>query len=465
MLLIGTLEQFRLASVLQRVETYEKTGLLVLQQGAYWVEFYLRDGQVLCIGPLRTNATLGERLLQDGVISPRVLQETLLVLGAAEQNETRVARTLMELGYVSRDELRAWAIQKATDVLQALVLWQQGNIYFDEGTPPPAGRLLVAMSITSLLETAVPVQPAQVTYMPFEPDIVQEQQPALPITPQADVTYIPAAPEQAQYADVPTPHTSSLLPDASSQSLSTPSLPSFADAMPPLLADVDDSVFSSFADLNDTSEPSPTPSIQPMPVMHPVTPKRINTEFMQPNMVLFPVDLSAFREQNPQVQLTPDQWRLLTRVDGQTSLQTACQELSMLPELVCQVAGELIAESLIYVSLPTQVPTKELSPVSRELTTSGMNNGYITPGASAMAASPWSAVLPPEPTDEVPSFASAIPFETQSQWGNGGNGATFVPGRGWVASPPPQPAYSSSTSTANHDEMYAQASGSGVYYR
>ncbi len=455
MLLIGTLEQFRLTSVLQRVETYEKTGLLVLQQGAYWVEFYLRDGQLLCIGPLRTNATLGERLLQDGVISPRVLRETLLVIGDAEQSETCVARTLMELGYVSRDELRTWAIQKAVDVLNALVLWQQGNIYFDEGLPSPAGRLLVAISFTSLLEMVTPAQSAQVTYTPFEPDVVQEQQPTLPTTPQADVVYILGAPEQEQYADTPTSYISSPLSDALPQSLSTPEFPSFAD--------VDDSVFSSFADLNDTSEPSPTPSIQPVPVMNPVTPRRINTEFMQPNMVLFPVDLSAFREQNPQIQVTPDQWRLLTRVDGQTSLQMACQELSMLPELVCQVAGELIVESLIYVSLPTQVPTKELSPASRELAMSGMNNGYLTPGAAAMAASPWSAVLPPEPTDEVASFASAIPFETQSQWGNGGNGATFVPGRGWVASPPPLSSYPSSTSIMNGNEMYAQVSGSGVY--
>ncbi len=41
-------------------------------------------------------------------------------------------------------------------------------------------------------------------------------------------------------------------------------------------------------------------------------------------------------------------------------------------------------------------------------------------------------------TDALPhAFNASLPFETKSQWGNGGNGATFVPGRGWIATPQP----------------------------
>ena len=103
--------------------------------------------------------------------------------------------------------------------------------------------------------------------------------------------------------------------------------------------------------------------------------------------------------------------------------------------LVCQLAGELIAMGLIQVSMPMyQTPMDELSPVSREFITAGLANGYIAPGYAAHPSQPWAAITP---TTEAfpPSSSSSIPFETKSQWGNGGNGATFVPGQGWVAVP------------------------------
>ena len=68
---------------------------------------------------------------------------------------------------------------------------------------------------------------------------------------------------------------------------------------------------------------------------------------MQPDMVLVPADISTFREQNPKVQITPDQWRVLTCVDGRNSLQVACQLLGLAPDVMCVLAGELVAEGLI----------------------------------------------------------------------------------------------------------------------
>jgi len=152
--LIGTLEQFSLSNVLRRIEIHEKTGLLVVKQGEYWVEFYFRNGRLLCIGPLRTQATLGERLVNDRLISPQALHEIKRSLGDAKSSETRTALALMDLGYIGRDQLRAWAIQKAVDVLRVILLWSSGEVYFEEGTPPPADRLLVSMSVISIIDSA-----------------------------------------------------------------------------------------------------------------------------------------------------------------------------------------------------------------------------------------------------------------------------------------------------------------------
>jgi hypothetical protein len=434
--LIGNLEQLNLSSILQRVETYRKTGLLVIKQGVHQVEFYCRDGRLMCIGPVRTNTTLGDRLLQDGVISPHGLQETLLVIGDVQHSETRMALTLMDLGYVSHEGLRRWATQKATEVLQVLLTWTSGEMYFDEGVQPLADRLLVALPIAMLLSAIPSLTPTpipQPAYSSNGKPAVAQNEPARP----AAAPRVPDVPTLVGAFDLlaeDAPPTSIFSTDSFSAVLS----PKSTALLPESLVDA--------------------PIVHPAIVTTPAPPKRIDTSFMRPDMALMPADLSMARESNPQVQLTPDQWRLLTKVNGRTSLQAACQELSMTPEMVCMVAGELIAEGLVQLSLPVQVQMSELSPISRELISSSLSNGFIAPGYSATAALPWSPVLPMP--DVLPQFASSIPFETQSQWGNGGNNATFVPGRGWIASPQPlQPLPTNGPLASTYSDMYAYAGG------
>src|SRR2546421_9658841 len=119
-----------------------------------------------------------------------------------------------------------------------------------------------------------------------------------------------------------------------------------------------------------------TPSTGSLPpprrMTAPVPQKRIDTTFMQPQMVLVPTDLSVQREQNPQVSLTPEQWRLFTRADGQTSLKVICQTFAISREQGCQIAGELITLGLVTISLPPSGPVNELLPVSRDYINAGL---------------------------------------------------------------------------------------------
>src|SRR5438552_11004210 len=159
MSLIGTLEQLNLSVVLQSIETYGKTGLLVIKHEAQWVELYFRDGRLMCVGPIGPNATLGERLLQAGVISPQALQEALFTIGVEQPGETRIALTLMDLGYVSHEGLRAWATKEASEVIQVLLTWLSGEIYFKDGWQPPTDRMLVALAPAALLPLAAEAIP------------------------------------------------------------------------------------------------------------------------------------------------------------------------------------------------------------------------------------------------------------------------------------------------------------------
>src|SRR5258708_3966379 len=150
--LIGSLEQFDLANILRRIEVFAKTGLCVVKKQDIWVEFYFRQGQLVCIGPIRTTVTLIDRLMQPKLLSPQVLPQVMSLLGSEDVNETRTALTLINEGYLSREILRAWSSQETSQVLQAVFSWPIGEIYFEDDCPTPADRLLVALSISSLLD-------------------------------------------------------------------------------------------------------------------------------------------------------------------------------------------------------------------------------------------------------------------------------------------------------------------------
>ena len=412
MSLIGQLEQLNLSLVLQGIETYAKTGLLIVKQEVQWVELYFRDGRLMCIGPVQPNSTLADRLLQAGVISPKALQDAHIAVGVVQPSETRLALALMDLGYVSHEAIRAWATNEASRVIQALLAWQSGKIYFEDGTQSPADRLLVALSPAVLLPST-----------PTVAERVQHQQ--------HERSEAPLQIKQEQCETIVPPQSAPLLSAAQFIMETPPSEASFPSPAPS---------FSSVNMFSDADAHALPPLSQPTRVSQPLPPMRIDTSFMRPEMVLKPLDLSALRERNPQLQITPDQWRVLTRVDGRTTLHAACQQLGMPADLLCRIAGELIALGLIHVAMP---PTyvNQLSPTSSGSVSNGSNNGYLAQGYVTNPQPSWVATTPT--TDALPpSFGSPVPFETKSQWGNGGTGATFVPGHGWVANPQPmQPLY------------------------
>jgi hypothetical protein len=417
--LIGKLEQVSLPAIFQRIEQYSKTGVLVVKQQEQWVELYFRDGRLMCIGPVRANTTLGDRLVQAGVITPLMLQEVILTLGEAQLSETRIALTLMDLGYTSGEDLRAWSSKEAADVLTVLLTWKYGELYFEDNLFPSADRLLVSLTISTLLPLTA--------YSPVATNITQQdqnkQQSAVPIHPPASLS------------------ASRLIAEAS------PVIP----ASETLEAARPKSTIDLVGDAQVASSSSPS---YPQRVTRPLRPIPVDTTSIQPDMVMLPVDLSALREQNPPVTLTPDQWRLLTRADGRTTLKDACSELRMPATVVRQVAGELSVLGLVQMMMPSRSPEgiSELSPVSYQLLTSGLGNGYVQPGYAAVAAQPWAA--------SASLFSGVLSTSyggdsvtTQAQWNNGGNGATFILGQGWFNSP----------QSIQHDQSYS--SGQNMYVR
>lgn len=403
---ISSLEMFNLSAILQGLESHAKTGLLVIRQGEQRVELYFRRGQLMCIGPVRANVTLGDRLLQAGVISQQAHQQAIQAMGEAEPSETRMALTLIDLGYLNHENLYDWAAKESSTILQTLLTWKTGEISFEDDVQPPLDRLLIAISVGSLLPPSIATPPQSVA-----------------VGNAAATAQKPASDEAFIFSDAPTlciP--SQFAAEPTSGPLKVSSL--FSSEFP---------VFQS----NSTSGPLPSTLLPPpKKVTTPLPARHIDTSFMQPHMVLIPTDLSVVRQQNPELQLTPEQWRLLTRADGRTPLQMACQALAMTSDMVCRVAGELIALGLVTISSSGVV--NESSPVSRNSLNSGVGNDPVKPDYVTNSVELRAALMPTP--EKVNFFASPAPIETESQWGNGGNGATFVLGGGWIlASQPSEP--------------------------
>ena len=429
---IGTLEQLKLPQVFQRLEAYEKSGLLVIKQREKWIEFYFQQGRLMCVGPVEANTNLGEQLLHAGVISPQALQELLFTTGSVQLNETRVALTLMDLGYVNQESLRAWATTEAAEKLRVVLSWPIGEIYFEDGAQPPADRLLVALSLVPLLSlVSSQVHESQPIYTGATSTITQERP-----DPVKRVPDTPGSPALLSASE--------LISEASF----VPPVASSPASSQPYQATVDSS----------SSNTPATSLTAPKHIPRPTLPRRIDTSFMTPEMVLVPTDLSSLREQNPRVQLTPDQWRLLTLADGYTSLKMACQALGVTRELVCLVTGELIALGLVHVILPSVVPVSELSPVSRDLVASGLSNGYLTPGYAASTPQPW-AVMPAPTAGTLMPFSPQPSMASQAQWGSGESGMMFVPGQGWVQKPQPLHTVQQNEPLRAFDGVYTRVGG------
>jgi len=500
--LIGSLEQFDLANILRRIEVFSKTGLLVAKQGEMWVEFYFRQGQLVCVGPVRANVTLIDRLLQANLLSIQSLPQIKQVVGFSEVNETRIALALINEGYLTREVLRGWASHETSQILQAIFSWPTGEIYFEDDCQTPPDRLLVALSISTLLESLSPAviapRPAAISAPTTdEPAFAALENIAHPARAalidagsggqmQHGQSFAPATPgmlNASQLIERPPVFGQGSMPPATlgmlnaSQLLERP--PAFGQgSMPPdgvgllnasqlieqppvfngpstprdgegilnasqlieefpfkptsaggpvnaaqLIGDIAPPSFASanpsgmFGPEIDISASSQISILPPQPVRNPLPPARIDTSFMTPELVLAPVDLSTLRERNPQVQLTPDQWSLFALVDGQLPLQVLCQALNAPAEQVCMVAGELIAIGLI-------VPLTPITGALSELTSPGMSPSAPYPAyTSPMMSAPGAFVLPPD---------------TQSQWGNGRNGASFTVGGGWQQGMPRQ---------------------------
>jgi len=138
MSLVGRLEDLALSDIFQILSIGKKTGTLILQGSRGNALIVFKNGLVVRAETSDLERTLGEDLLQAGVI-----KDTMLNLAAEVKKKLpskSVPEILHELGSVSKEALEKITKKRVERVVYQLLVWQDGDFQFEPDDIDPGGK-------------------------------------------------------------------------------------------------------------------------------------------------------------------------------------------------------------------------------------------------------------------------------------------------------------------------------------
>jgi len=157
MLLEGSIQRFRLTSVLQFLAQNEATGILEVHDFEEYGFIYLVDGRVEGISLPISDEKLGRRLVEVGCLSEQQLAEVLLedsALTHEEKKEKPLGQRLVEKGLASEVEVREVVRWQTLDLVFELAHWQNGIFIYDEPEEMPHFEVRIQGDVQELLAQA-----------------------------------------------------------------------------------------------------------------------------------------------------------------------------------------------------------------------------------------------------------------------------------------------------------------------
>ena len=132
MALKGTLKDFGIAEILQLIGQQAKSGVLHLQSREDEIHITMADGAVVRAESTgrKANEKLGMRLVRADLITS---QELEYALDIQKRTLRRLGDILVELGYVSVDNLRQMTALQTTETVFRLFHWKSGTYAFEAG--------------------------------------------------------------------------------------------------------------------------------------------------------------------------------------------------------------------------------------------------------------------------------------------------------------------------------------------
>ena len=129
-----------LPDILQALAFQRQTGILTAERGASRINIAYKDGAVrLVVGEnVGTEFLLGAILVRERLIEP---QELELVLQNRRGTTRRLGRQIVQLGYVSAEDLRRALWRQSSELVYELLRWRNGRFVFYHTVDLPAEYL------------------------------------------------------------------------------------------------------------------------------------------------------------------------------------------------------------------------------------------------------------------------------------------------------------------------------------
>ncbi len=154
MLLEGSIHRFNLAGVLQFLAQSAATGVLEVRDFEEYGFIYLVNGHVEAISLPITDEKLGTRLVKAGCLTEQQLSETLMEDSSLSHDQKKfkpLGQRLIEMGYTTKEDIRAIMGRQTLDQVFELAHWTNGVFLYEEPEQMPRFQVTIEGDVQGLL--------------------------------------------------------------------------------------------------------------------------------------------------------------------------------------------------------------------------------------------------------------------------------------------------------------------------
>ena len=152
MILWGKIQEFSIFSILQFLATYQKSGILEIQDFEEYGYIYMTDGKIDAISLPLSDDLLGTRLVAAGVLTEEQLKECLLSYSEEDDSiREPLGLRLLDRGYTDRQTLQEIVNRQTYDQGLQLSNWTAGTFKFVLPEHPITFPITPSIDVQSLL--------------------------------------------------------------------------------------------------------------------------------------------------------------------------------------------------------------------------------------------------------------------------------------------------------------------------
>ena len=144
----GTLAQVALVRLIGTLHTERQSGTLHVSSAGLSKRIHFKKGEIVFASSNAAEERLGELLIRNGTIRRSDFE---LVYAAIKETRLRLGTALVEMGYLSTDEMQTRVIQQVESIIYSLFDWATGQYRSEPSEDPVDEDLLLNLSTPNII--------------------------------------------------------------------------------------------------------------------------------------------------------------------------------------------------------------------------------------------------------------------------------------------------------------------------